>query len=575
MLPPRLAKDERMLELLDLSQGKGRAVEPLSGEVLPPGKGDTRAMVGGAFEGAQRLSREMATWRPSQNSADGDLTPAKALLDTRVRDTVRNDAYASAGSEIRKDSIVGAMFVLNSKPDYQRLGLDSTWSEEFQEEVEAKFTAWAESLSNYPDAQAVNNFTGLVRLAIGVYSLTGEILAVGEWLDDGRPFKTAIQMIDTDRLSTPPYVRDGLLMRNGVERDRRGAPVAYHIRTAHPGDFTNFDRFTWKRVPTRKRWGRQQVIHIFDQQRPDQSRGVARMVAALKESRITKQFRDVTLQNAVANAMFAATIESDLPSEAVYQALGGGAPDAGTVSNVISTFAGGFMDVISAYMQNAENLKIDGVRVPHLLPGTKLQLRPAGKGGPLGTEFETSLIRYIAAALGISYEELSKDYTKTNYSSARAAMNETHKTMQSAKRMTADRFASHVFLMWLEEAFAMGEITSLSRRSPNFWDGMNREYYGRAEWIGASRGQIDELKETQAAVLRLKYGLSTREDELARLGKDWRRVFDQLEREEAVAKDKKLVFTEDDNMMNAATGAPREKEAKDEKDDGSEDATDA
>ena len=64
-------------------------------------------------------------------------------------------------------------------------------------------------------------------------------------------------------------------------------------------------------------------------------------------------------------------------------------------------------------------------------------------------------------------------------------------------------------------------------------------------------------------------------DELARLGKDWRRVFDQLEREQAVAKEKELTFTEDDNMMNAATGAPREKEAKDEKDDGSEDNTNA
>ena len=45
-----------------------------------------------------------------------------------------------------------------------------------------------------------------------------------------------------------------------------------------------------------------------------------------------------------------------------------------------------------------------------------------GKGGPLGQEFEQSLLRYIAAALGVSYEQLSKDYSQTNYSSARAAM---------------------------------------------------------------------------------------------------------------------------------------------------------
>ncbi|WP_280515595.1 hypothetical protein [Neoaquamicrobium sediminum] len=36
-----------------------------------------------------------------------------------------------------------------------------------------------------------------------------------------------------------------------------------------------------------------------------------------------------------------------------------------------------------------------------------------------------------------------------------------------------------------------------------------------------------------------------------------------------------LTVDQQDNMMNAATGAPRESEAKDEKDDGSEDNADA
>ncbi len=61
------------------------------------------------------------------------------------------------------------------------------------------------------------------------------------------------------------------------------------------------------------------MLHIFEQQRPDQTRGVAAMVSALKEMRITKQFRDVTLQNAVVNATYAASIESDLPSDIQVQ----------------------------------------------------------------------------------------------------------------------------------------------------------------------------------------------------------------------------------------------------------------
>jgi capsid protein len=81
----------------------------------------------------------------------------------------------------------------------------------------------------------------------------------------------------------------------------------------------------------------------------------------------------------------------------------------------------------------------------------------------------------------------------------------------------------------------------------------------KCDWIGAGRDQIDELKETQAAVLRIKYGLSTHEDELARLGKDWRKVYPQLERETKEREARGIVLMED-NSVNAASGAPRQQE---------------
>ena len=155
-------------------------------------------------------------------------------------------------------------------------------------------------------------------------------------------------------------------------------------------------------------------------------------------------------------------------------------------------------------------------------------------------------------------------------------MNETYKSMRAVKRLVADRFASHIYMLWLEEAIARGEIKSLPSNAPNFWEGLNREAYCACEWIGASRGQIDELKETQAAVLRLKYNITTYEDEAGRLGKDFRKVFEQRSREKKMMERLKIeVDPGDDNMMNAASGDAREGEARDEKDDGSEDNTDA
>lgn len=535
------------------------------------GVGHPAAMTG-PYDGASRFSRELASWNPTFRSVDNDILPVKKISDARTRDTLRNDAYVAAGADIHKDSIVGGAYLLNAKPAHKILGLDETWAAEFQEEVETKFTLAAESPNNWLDASGLNTLTSMTRLALGVYLASGEVLASAEWLRRvNRPFNTAIQMIDVDRLSNPRGVMDSPTLRGGVRRDKYGAPVGYYIQQAHPTDWTNQqEAWNWKYVEARKPWGRQMIIHLFRQERPDQTRGISAMVSALKELKITKKFRDIVLQNAVVNATYAASIESELPSDVAFQALGGGNADA------ITEYASRYLGAVAEYSGGAKNMHIDGVRIPHLFPGTKLQLRPASQAGPLGTEFEQSLLRYIAANLGVSYEELSRDYSETNYSSARAALNQTWKHMQAEKSMIADRFASSIYWLWLEEQMNKGEITSLPRNAlQTLYDGVNREAYAQCEWIGASRGQIDELKETQAAVLRLKYHLSTYEEEHARLGKDFRKVFVQREREQKEMKERGLEVDPQDNMMNATTGAPRQKEAKDEKSDGSEDNTDA
>lgn len=515
----------------------------------------------GAYEGADRTSRELGLWVPPLQSADLDLLPEKVTADSRVRDTLRNDAYVQSGATLQKDSIVGEMFLLNSKPNYKILGLDDVWATEFQQEVEAKFTLFAESIRNFPDASRRNTLTQLVRLAVGIHSMSGEVLASAEWLSDqSRPYNTALQMIDVDRLCNPNGEPDSPRLRGGVARDRFGAPVGYWIRNGHPTDYTDPENYNWKYVPATRglatgltNWDRPQIIHILEQNRPDQTRGVSAMVSALKEMRMTKKYRDIVLQSAVLNATYAASIESDLPSDVVLAQAGGGDMSA------LSGYAKTYLTEVAKYTGGSRNINFDGVKVPVFYPGTKMKLQNAGTPGGVGSDFEASMLRYIAASLGVSYEQLSKDYSSANYSNLRAALADTNKRMRVQKRNVADRFATTFFRLWLEEALNKGDITSMPRRSPNWYEGLNAEAYSQCDWIGASMGQIDELKETQAAVLRINNGLSTREIELARLGKDWREVYSQLNREQAVEKAAGLTFGSDKtttNTLNAASGTP-------------------
>ena len=112
-----------------------------------------------------------------------------------------------------------------------------------------------------------------------------------------------------------------------------------------------------------------------------------------------------------------------------------------------------------------------------------------------------------------------------------------------------------------------------ARSVPNMYDGLNMEAFCECDWIGASRGQIDELKETQAAILRIKNRLSTYEEEIGRMGKDWRPVFQQIAREQGVLKELEIE-PEETNAMNAASGETRDAGSGDasEANDGAKDA---
>jgi lambda family phage portal protein len=524
-------------------------------------------MAMGAFEGADRLNSSIALWDSPLQSVDLDVLPEKGTIDGRARDMTRNDAFVQGGVNLHKDNIVGAHYLANCRPS-SRIFIgqqDDVWEEEFQEEVEEKWGLFADSPDNWVDAARTNDFTSLIRLGVGVHTVAGEMLATAEWIrDDGAPLSTAIQMVDLDRLCDPQdanYWNVALSPnhRSGIRYNNRGAPQSYFIRSSHPNDYgpVTFEMPTWKEVSRVKPWGRLQVIHLFEQNRPDQSRGVTEMAAALKAMKITHTFRDIQVQNAVTQALYAAAITSSAPDAQIFQQIGGGNLDPAAVAKAVAEYSEGYLRGVAKYAGNARGMQIDGVKIPRLYPGEKLELLAPGNSGPLGTEFEQSLLRYIAASLGVSYEQLSRDYTQTNYSSARAAMAETWKFMQSRKKLVADRFASIIFRLWLEEAINKNEIFALpARLAPRLYTGgrLNLVFdaVSRVDWIGASRGQIDEYKETQAAVLRITNGLSTAEEELARLGKDWRKVYRQLKREQDLRATLGLMFTGTDPSVLAA-----------------------
>jgi lambda family phage portal protein len=173
-------------------------------------------------------------------------------------------------------------------------------------------------------------------------------------------------------------------------------------------------------------------------------------------------------------------------------------------------------------------LTLNGVQIPKLFPGEKFGLQAAARPAAQFGSFEEACLRNIAAGVGLSYEQLSQDWSKTNYSSARAALLEVWRGFNRTRARFCEQFATPVFALWLEEAINRGDI-KLPKGAPDFYAA--KAAYCRVKWIGPARGWVDPTKEATAAQLRMDIGLSTLEDECSEQCKDWEEVLHQRKRE--------------------------------------------
>lgn len=463
----------------------------------------------GAHSAASLTHPDMRGWQPNQGSADADLLPELSQIVLRSRDLVRNHGVAEGALQTVTDNVIGVGLRLSSTPDYRLLGKNKAWAEEWSTRVESLWRTWAES----PDCDAGNSldFHGLTEQAFRSGWMNGEGLALPLWLPrPGALYSTRIQMIEPDRLSNPMGRMDGAQLRGGIEIDQYGAPQAYHIRKAHPGDrlYGNASELNvWERVPSFTDWGRRRVIHVHDKGRVGQSRGKPSLTSVMRQFKVLGDFTNAELKAAVVNAKIAVLTESSLSPEALAELL---SSDGDARKKYEDALTSRGLSTIS--MEDGQIIPLElGEKLSGFTPS-----RPSDSFDP----FVTTVFRHIATGLNIPYELLMKDFSRTNYSSARAALIEAWRFFRGRRAWISTYWARPVFELWLEEAVNLGIVDA-----PDFYQ--NKSAYCRCRWIGPGRGWIDPVKEADAAKIRMDNNLSTLEAECAEQGQDWEESLEQ------------------------------------------------
>jgi lambda family phage portal protein len=479
------------------------------------------------YEASQWSAQEFGNWTPVIRSPDAEINMFRDRMVARSRDLARNSGWAAGGITRILDNVVGTHLRLSAIPDYRALALrfgvkafDATWANEFRRAAEALWRGYTENPGRWCDVTRQSTMGQMFRVAMRHKLVDGESLVLAYWLDDrlgyaGADYATSFLLVDPDRLSNPYQKMDTKHLRGGVELDADGmVAVAYHIRSAEQNDWYNaIEANTWERVPREDEDGWRRVFHDFDPDRAGQHRGLGVFTPILGHMRMLAKYYGVELQAATLAATLGTFITSPYDPALVQDALGGPGEDE------LPLYQG-----LRSEWHEQRPAMFNGARIPTLAPGEKIEGVSSEHPHSNFGAFAHEMLCVFASATGVSVEQVTQDWSKTNYSSARAALMETWKTLMRRRHQFTTNTAGPMYGAWMWEAMERGELP-LPAGAPRYLEAAAA--YSRAKWLGPARGWVDPTKEPQGAILRLEAGVSTLEMEGAEQGVDWEEILDQ------------------------------------------------
>lgn len=443
------------------------------------------------YDAAQTTTENARHWSMADSlSIDGSLTPEiRRTLRNRSRYEVANNSYARGLTLTLADICIG------TGPRLQML----TDDDDFNTLVEWEFIAWCESIRLRERLQTLR-----------VSKITdGEAFAAIVKNPRVRhPVEIDIRPIESDRITTPyPTVLNEV---DGIEYDRYGNPLLYHVSSEHPGD-SSIWYGTFESISS------DYMLHWYRSDRPGQSRGMPEILPALPLFAQLRRYTLAVLAAAETAADFAAVLYTDSPANGEAQPL---EP----------------LDIVALEKRMATTLpdgwKLGQIRAEH--PNTTY------------SEFKREILGEIGRCMQMPVNILLGDSSKHNYASGRLDHLTFFKSIKVEQTHCEQVILNPVFDMWYREAIRIGLFkppkTQRTRSIPNsevarlnpLWNRIlmpGQEVLPVRCWFWDGLEHVDPTKEAKAAVTRVDGNISNLAIECAKNGHDWEDVLIQKARE--------------------------------------------
>ena len=466
-----------------------------------------------AYQGA-RVSRLTADWVTSGTSADSEIKSSFKALRNRARQLCRDNDYARQALRSIQNNVIGHGIKHQSQVRMQRGGrLDEAINGQIHE-------AWEKWMhKSRCDVSGLLGFHDMERLLCRSLAESGEVFVrMIRQPFGGSKVPFALQVLEADYLIDDdiPQAKEGNTVRMGIEVDGYLRPQAYHFYANHPGDtYAGNPRTNGRRV----RVPADEVIHLFLPERPQQTRGVTWFASALMRLHMLQGYEEAEVVRARASSAlmgFISSPEGELIGDEIYE------------GDRVSEFTPG----VFKYLAPGESVTVPDLNAPD---------------GQL-EGFTRSMLRAVAAGVGVSFDSISKNFSESNYSSSRLSLLEERDTYKVLQRFFIENFHQIVFENWLEMAVLSGALNLPAYET-------NPDRYRASRWIPRSWEWVDPQKEVNAYKDAVRCGFKTLGQVISEQGGDLDDVLMARQAELAMLDEMDIVLDTDPSEVTSGGNA--------------------
>lgn len=456
-------------------------------------KAPRRRSIAGAV--SNRLTTD---WVMRPLSADANLRWSLLALRARARELVLNYEYAARYVHVLSENVIGQHGLLAQPANL----LGDRLNTELNRKLKLAWEAWGEPETCTVDGR--QSWAGLQQLIVRAWPADGEVFLrmVGGFKNR---YGFALQVLDPD-LCDETFEREKgpgqNAVRMGVEIDDWNRPVAYWFWTSHPHDYRQDMRRERVRIPA------SEVVHLFVQYRPGQTRGYPFFTPVLLKAQMANGYTEAELVAARMGAAAMGFLETD-PNFVSPDDDGQENP----VTPVIEAEPGTF---------------------PELPAGKKLSEwapdHPTGAFDP----FLRSVNRSFAAGLNTSYATLTGDLSDASYSSTRTGALQERDGFQLFQQFIATHAHRRIYRTWLNWALLKHAVEAGTMNAADLW---------ACWWQPRGWPWVDPSSDLDAAETEIRLGLKSRTTICMERGYDFAEVAKELAEEQKLAESLGLDIT--------------------------------